>query len=77
MFTRAVKSANERQVIQVLRQGRVTGIWQTKTVRGKLESTVTLFEDFSPAERTVLAEKTEEYAAFRGLTLKQCTVQPL
>ena len=61
----------------VLRQGRVAGIWQTKTVRGKLESTVTLFEDFSPAERTVLAEKTEEYAAFRGLTLKQCTVQPL
>lgn len=61
----------------VLRQGRVAGIWQTKTVRGKLESTVTLFEDFSPAERTALAEKTEEYAAFRGLTLKQCTVQPL
>lgn len=61
----------------VLRQGRVVGIWQTRTVRGTLECTVTLFELLSPAEQASLSEMAEAYAAFRGLRLKGCTIDSL
>lgn len=61
----------------VLRDGRVAGIWQTRTARGALAVTVTLFEELSAAENTALAEMAAQYAAFRGLTLKSCAVQPL
>lgn len=61
----------------VLRDGRVAGIWQTRTARSALAVTVTLFEELSAAENTALAEMAAQYAAFRGLTLKSCAVQPL
>lgn len=61
----------------VLRQGRVAGIWQTRTAREKLELSVTLFEPFTAAETRTLQEMAGEYAAFRGLELKSCTVRPL
>lgn len=59
----------------VLRQGQVAGIWQTRTVRGALEVTFTLFEALSAAETTCLTEMAEQYAAFREIRLRSCTVQ--
>ncbi len=61
----------------VLRQGRVAGIWQTKTAGERLGITVTLFEALSPEEERKLPELAEAYAAFRGLTLHACSRKSL
>lgn len=58
----------------VLWQGRVAGVWQTRTARDKLEIHGTLFEPLPPAENEKLEALAGEYAAFRGLTLTACTI---
>lgn len=61
----------------VLRQGKVAGIWQTRTVRDTVEATFTLFEDFSAAETALLTQMAEQYAAFRQIRLRRCAVQSI
>lgn len=61
----------------VLWQGRVAGIWQTRTTGDRLEVTATLFEPLPPEAERRLPDLAEEYAAFRGVTLRACTRKSL
>lgn len=61
----------------VLWQGRVAGIWQTRTAGDRLEVTATLFEPLPPEAERRLPDLAEEYAAFRGVTLRACTRKSL
>ena len=56
----------------ILRGGRIAGIWRSKTQKGKLDLSMTLFEALSPAQRKILQDQAEEYAAFRLLRLNSC-----
>lgn len=59
----------------ILRDGRVIGIWKTKTVKDKLDLTLSLFEPLERRDAHTLEALALEYAAFRRLTLGSCTVQ--
>lgn len=58
----------------ILRGGQVAGVWKLSSARGKAQITLTPFAPLAPAEQTVLAQKAEAYAAFRGLTLGAITI---
>ena len=53
----------------VLLDGRIAGIWKTKTVKSRLELSFTLWEALSPGQKRCLEELAERWASFRGLTL--------
>ncbi len=59
----------------ILRDGRVAGIWKTKTAGGKLSVAHQLFEPLPPEQRRALKEETERYAAFRRCRLTGCAVE--
>lgn len=58
----------------VLKGGRIVGIWKTKKVKTQMEMDVSLFETISERDRRKLMGCGEEYAAFRGLNMKRCTI---
>ena len=53
----------------VLLDGRIAGIWQSKTVNSRLELSFTLWEALAPGQKRCLEELAERWASFRGLTL--------
>ena len=59
----------------VLKGGRIIGTWKTKTLKDKLEISMTLWEPTQPSEQQQLKSLAEEYAAFRLLNLKKCTIE--
>lgn len=59
----------------VLLDGQVVGTWSQRTAGGRLDIGITLFQPLSPAQRGVLKERAEGYAAFRHLGLRSCAIQ--
>lgn len=59
----------------VLKGGRIIGIWKTKTLKDKLDASMTLWEPIQPSEQRLLESLAEEYAAFRLLNLKIITIE--
>lgn len=59
----------------VLKGGRIIGTWKTKTLKDKLEISITLWEPTQPSEQRLIGSLAEEYAAFRQLYLKTCTME--
>lgn len=73
LFQRAVwKTVANPGVI--IKGGRITGIWKTKTQKDKLVLAMTLFAPISAAERKKLVGLSEEYAMFRLLNLTECKI---
>lgn len=58
----------------ILKGGRVAGIWRTKTQKCKLELSMALFGPHKAAEKKALEELAGEYAAFRMLELRSCSI---
>jgi len=58
----------------VLKGGRIIGIWKSKTLKDKLDIVVNLWEYTQPSEQRRLQNLAEEYAAFRMLNLRKCTI---
>jgi len=58
----------------VLKSGRIIGTWKAKTLKDKLDISMTLWEPIQLLEQRVLESLAEEYAAFRLLNLKKCTI---
>lgn len=56
----------------ILFQGRVVGIWKTKTVRNRMDVVWTLFEPLPSGWEKQLFRKVEAYAAFRGMEPGTC-----
>lgn len=61
----------------ILRKGLVVGIWTAKTRQRSLGLSLQLWETFTPGQRQALQTQGEAYAAFRGLTLKECKMEYL
>ncbi len=59
----------------ILKGGRVAGIWRTKTLKDKLDVSMVLFEPMSSQERKKLNALAQEYAAFRQIKLRNCTIE--
>ena len=59
----------------ILWDGRVAGIWKTKTAGGRLSVAHQLFGTLPQPKRQALLEETERYAAFRQCRLTGCTVE--
>lgn len=59
----------------VLKGGCIIGTWKTKTMKDKLDISMTLWESARHSEQQVLKSLAEEYAAFRQLRLKNCTME--
>jgi len=59
----------------VLKGGRIIGTWKTKTLKDKLEISMTLWEPTQPSEQQLLKSLAEEYEAFRLRNLKKCTIE--
>jgi len=57
-----------------LKSGRIIGTWKAKTLKDKLDISMTLWEPIQLLEQRVLESLAEEYAAFRLLNLKKCTI---
>ena len=58
----------------VLKGGHIIGIWKSKTLKDKLDIVVNLWEYTQPSEQRRLQNLAEEYAAFRMLNLRKCTI---
>jgi len=58
----------------VLKGGCIIGIWRTKTLKDKLDIVMNLWEYTQPSEQRRLQNLAEEYAAFRLLNLRKCTI---
>ena len=59
----------------VLRRGRIIGTWKTKTLKDKLDISITAWETVTSAEQQALEQLAEEYAAFRLLRIRNCGVE--
>ena len=59
----------------VLRGGRIVGTWKANVQREKLDVTIRPFRPLPAPDRKRLEELAEEYAAFRQLGVKRCTVE--
>lgn len=59
----------------ILKGGRVAGVWSSKTQAGGVTLALSLFEPLSPGEQQALQTLAEQYAAFRSLRLKRCTIE--
>lgn len=58
----------------VLKEGRIVGIWKSKTLKNRLDIEMELFEDLQEKERKMLETLAEEYAGFRMADIKKCTI---
>ena len=54
----------------ILQEGKVAGIWKTRTIRGQLDVTLEPFVPISGEVRQELVRQLEAYAAFRSLQLR-------
>jgi len=59
----------------VLKAGRVIGIWKTKTLKDKLDISMSLWEAIEPQEKQYLKSLAEKLAVFRSLHMKNCTIE--
>lgn len=59
----------------VIKDGRIAGIWKSKTQKYRLDISISLFEPFSGSEQKKLTELAEEYAGFRQLGLHKCGIE--
>jgi len=59
----------------VLKSGRIIGTWKTKTLKDKLDISMTLWEPVQPSQQRLLESLAEEYAAFRLINLKKCIIK--
>ena len=59
----------------VLCGGRVAGIWKSKTQRGRLQLTVTLWQPPAPGLENTIRQRAEQYAAFRLMELGGCEIR--
>lgn len=50
--------------------GRIIGFWRTKTMKDKLDITVTVWESLRVSQQQALKKLAEEYASFRQLCLR-------
>lgn len=58
----------------ILKGGRIVGMWKTKTWKNQFDISMELFEDLQERERRILGTLTEEYARFRMVGIKRCTI---
>lgn len=61
----------------VLKGGRVIGTWKGKTLKDKLDVTISLWEAASASEQKKLEALAGQYAAFRQLHLRNCTTEAI
>lgn len=54
----------------ILDGGKVVGIWKTKAIKGKIDVSMTLWDDTPHVKRKQLVALAEQYAAFRSLELR-------
>jgi len=59
----------------ILKGGRIIGIWKTKTLKDKLDISMTMWETIQSSEQRVLKSLAEEYAAFRLLCIKNFIIE--
>lgn len=59
----------------VLDEGRIIGVWSARTAKSSLDVSIRLWEPLEPARQAQPERLAEEYAAFRQLALKTCTVE--
>ena len=59
----------------VVLDGRISGMWTARTVRDRLELSVTAWQAFSARQQSMLEIRAQEYAAFRGLSLLKYTLE--
>lgn len=59
----------------VLKGGRIIGTWKAKTLKNKLDISITAWETVTSAEQQTLKQLAEEYAAFRLLCIRNCTIE--
>lgn len=59
----------------ILKGGRIVGTWRTKTINGKLDASLTLWEEGTCIGRQALEGLLEEYAAFRMLGVRSCLIE--
>lgn len=58
----------------VLRGGRIIGLWRTKTQAQQVSISIQIWDDCDTRQQRYLRQLAQEYAVFRGLTLKACDV---
>ena len=59
----------------VLRGGRIIGIWKSKTLKDKLDISITMWESLGFSEQKVLKQLAENYAVFRMLHLRNLILE--
>ena len=59
----------------ILRGGRVVGAWTAKSIAGRLEAELTLWEPLPAEDRRQLEALAERYGAFRVLPLRRCALR--
>lgn len=59
----------------VLRGGRVIGTWKAKSLKDRMDIAIKLWEPVSSAQGKLLAGLADEYAAFRSLGMRSCTIE--
>lgn len=59
----------------VLKGGRVIGVWRGNTHNDKLDVSISVWETATAVERKTLDRLAQEYAAFRLLGIKSCTIE--
>lgn len=59
----------------ILKNGRIAGIWRTKTQKDKLNISLTAYEKLTALEQKQLADLAESYAVFRQQTIKSLTIE--
>jgi hypothetical protein len=59
----------------ILKGGRIIGTWKAKTLKDKLDISITAWETVTSAEQPALKQLVEEYAAFRLLRIRNCTIE--
>lgn len=58
----------------ILKCGRIIGTWRAKTLKDKLDLSMTVWESAGVSEQKKLKNLAEEYAAFRQICLRSCRV---
>lgn len=58
----------------IIKRGCIEGIWAIKTVKDRLNISMTTWEPISSQDRQKLESLAEGYAAFRLLSLQKCTI---
>lgn len=59
----------------VLQGGSIIGVWKTRTLKDRLDVSITTWDTVAAAEKRILEQLAEEYAAFRLLRMRNLAIE--